>query len=33
MNLGNWAPDDYEVLNLGANLIGTVQPQGELRMS
>ena len=33
MNLGKWAPDDYEVLNLGTNLIGTVQPQGEPRVS
>ena len=33
MNLGKWAPDDYKVLNLGANLIGTVQPRGEPHVS
>lgn len=33
MNLEKWALDDYEALNLGADLIGTVQHQSKPCMS
>lgn len=33
IDLGKWALDDYEALNCGASLIGTVQRQSEPRTS